>query len=227
MKVYTFYSDSHQTLHSRFLSSIKKSNPEIEVISDKISQECESGEYMKDGWGDTMKRKVSLILDAISKGDIFVHSDCDIVYLKSIKNCLLEELDENDIAFQNDGGTGGTWYCMGFFICKPSTRIERLFQHILRNIDNFEGNDQLVLNNAISDFKNPNPGKDWEDISYKMLSNKFFTYGLTKPRNNMPWNGEKFEVPKETVTFHANWTKGVQNKHRLLDYVSEKTGIEL
>ena len=116
---------------------------------------------------------------------------------------------------------------MGFFICKPSKRIRELFIHVLNNIDSFEGNDQLAMNNAISDFKNSSPGRGWEDIKYKHLSSRFFTYGLLRPTDNLPWNGQQFDVPHDIITFHANWTKGIHNKHRIIDYVSNMTGIRL
>ena len=227
MRLYTFYSDSHVSLYTRFLSSITQSNPNVEIVVDKIAQDCATGEYMKTGWGDAMKNKVSQIIRAIDEGEVFVHSDCDIVYLKDIKAPLLEELGDHDIAFQNDGGTGGTWYCMGLFVCRPTESVRRLFTHVLENIDNFEGNDQLALNNAISDYKNREPGKNWKDVKYKLLSNKFYTYGLTRPADNMPWDGHQFHVSSDIITFHANWTKGINNKHKLLDYVSSKVGIAL
>jgi hypothetical protein len=227
MKIYTFYSDSHFSLYERLKNSVEKNSPSLEIVTTKINQDCSTGEYMSTGWGESMKNKLSVILSAIDNGEIFIHADSDIVFLKESKNILLEELGDNDIAFQNDGGTGGVWYCMGFFICKPTKRIKDLFTHVISQIDSFEGNDQLALNNAISDYKNNSPGLGWNDIKYKHLSNRFFTYGLTRPHNNLPWTGQTFQVPQNIVAFHANWTKGIQNKHKLIDYISCTSGVVL
>lgn len=225
MKVYTFYSKSHESLFRRLEDSIAKNCKDLVLVPEIIDQECPSGEYMNAGWGESMKKKLSVILTAIENGETFIHSDADIVFLKDTKNELVTELGDYDIAFQNDGGTGGTWYCMGFFICRPSARIKDLFMHVKDRIDMFEGNDQLAMNNAISDFRNPNPGEGWKDIKYKHLSNRFFTYGLHRPVNNLPWTGQAFTVPSDIITFHANWTKGIENKHKIIDYVTRSLEI--
>lgn len=219
MKVYTFYSKSHESLFRRLEESINTNSQNLTLVSEIIEQDCPTGEYMNTGWGESMKKKLTVILNAIENGETFIHSDADILFLKDAKSALLEELGDYDIAFQNDGGTGGTWYCMGFFICKPTPRIKDLFLHVRNRIDLFEGNDQLAMNNAISDFRNPRPGEGWEDIRYKHLSHRFFTYGLHRPVDNLPWTGQEFQVPRDIITFHANWTKGLPNKHRIMDYV--------
>lgn len=219
MKIYTFYTDSHKDLLNRMIKSI---SPEwgVELVIEKFPQECYSGEYMSNGWNSTMKRKTELIIKALDKGEPFIHSDCDIIYFQDPVQKILEELDDFDIAFQSDD-IPNTWYCMGFFICKPSKRVKDLFNAVYDNIDNM-GNDQLSLNNIISNYKNETPGRGFEDLKYKLLSNRFFTYGLTNPGQGHPWDGDQFEVPNDLITFHANWTHGVERKIKLIDYVSKK-----
>ena len=169
-----------------------------------------------------MKKKTKLIIDAIDKGEVFIHSDCDIIYLQNPIKKITEELGDYDLAFQSDD-VKDIWYCMGFFICKPSKRVRDLFIKVYDNIDKFNGNDQVSLNNIISNYQNNQPGVGFEDLKYKLLSNRFFTYGLTSP--NQPWSGEDFNLPDDLVTFHANWTIGVENKIKLIDYVLGKNNL--
>lgn len=227
MDIYTFYSESHHQLYEKLEKSIGRLNSSINLIAEKLDQECSTGEYMSDGWGKTMKKKVEIILKAIDNGKIFIHSDSDVIYLDEFEDKILEELGDYDIAFQSDYVKGREiWYCMGFFICKPSERVRDLFTEVYANIDKFSGNDQLSLNNILSTYQNPNdPGKGFKDIKYKLLSDKFFTYGQTG--GEPIWNGHDFELPEGVLVFHANWTVGVSKKLLLMDYVLEKLKIKL
>ncbi len=217
MDIYTFYTDSHVEIFNKLKKSISNFK-NINLIVEKFPQEC-SGEFMKQGWGSTMKKKTKLILDAIDKGDIFIHSDCDILYFQDPTDKILEELGDYDLAFQSDD-ISNNWYCMGFFICRPSSRVKDLFTKVYQNIDRFNGNDQNSLNNIISNLQNDKPGAGFEDLKYKLLSNKFFTFGLTNPGTT--WDGQDFELPNDIVTFHANWTLGVERKINLMNLVIEK-----
>jgi len=218
MDIYTFYTDSHTPLFNRLESSINKFE-NVNLIVEKFPQECYSGEYMTNQWGLTMKRKTKLIIDAIDKGEIFIHSDCDIVYLQNPVEKIMEELGDYDLAFQSDD-VKDVWYCMGFFICRPTKIVRDLFVKVYENIDRFGGNDQLSLNNIISNYKNDKPKYGFEDLKCKLLSNRFFTYGLTNPGH--VWDNNDFDLPYDLITFHANWTVGVKNKIKLIDYVLEK-----
>ena len=226
MDVYTFYTDSHLELYQKLNKSVSLLCPSLNLITRKFDQECLTGEYMSPGWGETMRKKVDLILEAIDQGKIFIHSDCDVVYLQDPTEKVLEELGDYDLAFQSDFvPLKEVWYCMGFFVCRPSQRTRDLFVKVYENIGNFWGNDQLSLNNILSTYKNPSPGKGFEDLKYKTLSEKFFTYGQTG--KSSIWDGEQFDLPEDLVAFHANWTKGTQRKINLIDYVLTKKGIKL
>lgn len=218
MNIYTFYTDSHIEIFNRLKKSTDKFS-NINLIVEKFPQECHTAEFMKSGWGNTMKKKTQLIIDAIDKGEVFIHSDCDIIYIQDPSEKIMEELGDYDLAFQSDD-VSNNWYCMGFFICRPSKRVRDLFVQVFQNIDKFEGNDQCSLNNIISNFRNDKPGFGFEDLKYKLLSNRFFTYGLTNPGRT--WDGHNFDLPEDLITFHANWTVGVERKMRLMDYVTEK-----
>lgn len=227
MDIYTFYTDSHYSLYSKLEKSINRLDSSINLIVEKFDQECLSGEYMSQGWNETMKKKVNLILKAIDKGEVFIHSDCDIIYLQDPTEKILQELGDYDLAFQSDFNKDiEVWYCMGFFVCRPSQKVRDLFIKVYENIDRFSGNDQLSLNHLLSTYDNPNPpGFGFEHIKYKLLSERFYTYGQTG--NNTRWNGQSFNLPLDLITFHANWTVGVDKKNLLLNYVLNETGIEI
>lgn len=225
MDLYTFYTQSHYPLYERLEKSVSRLKSPLNLIVERFDQECSSGEYMTSGWSKTMKKKVDLILKAIDKGEVFIHSDCDIVYLQDPTEEILQELGSYDLAFQSDYIPGREiWYCMGFFICRPSQSVRDLFVKVYENIDNFDGNDQLSLNHILSTYKNPNP-PGFRDIKYKLLSERFYTYGQSG--DDIRWEGQDFKLPEGLITFHANWTVGVDKKVLLVDYVLKEKGINL
>lgn len=199
MKIYTFYTDTHKILYNSFLESIKNTNSDLLVVSEYFEQEC-NGNFMADGWNKTMHRKVDQIIKSCKENEIFIHSDCDVYFKRSIKSIIIEELGDFDIAFQDDSSSG---YCMGFFICKPSKTIIDLFEDVRNNIESY-GNDQLALNSLIYKY----------NIRHKKLSNRFFSYGQL---NRGVWSNDDFEFPNETLLIHANWTIGVDNKLKLIE----------
>lgn len=200
IKLYTFYTETHKSLYyNYFLDSYKKTNMNFELISDCFEQECD-GNFMSDGWNKTMYKKIYQILKACGDNELFIHSDCDVYFKKNIKEPILQELDDFDIAFQDDVLSG---YCMGFFICKPSKEISILFRDVINNIDKY-GNDQVALNKLINKY----------NIKHKKLSNRFFSYGQLK---SGLWNNNNFELPSNALMMHANYTIGIENKMKLLD----------
>jgi hypothetical protein len=204
MKLYTVYSHSHKYLHDNYF--IKTLPDEFELISTEIPQECESGEFYKEGWDKTCYRKVELFLKACEEnmGGVFVYSDVDIQFFGKIKDVLIKELRFFDIACQHDTGTQ---YCSGFFICKANKRTLNMFRAMK---ENYAVEDQKTLNKHIYMCKS------------KFLSNKFFTIAHLK---NDVWSGQDFEIPYKILVHHANWTEGIENKIKLLDLVSKKIDI--
>jgi hypothetical protein len=205
MKIYTFYSDSHKYLYDIFIESLRDSNPEIDVVTDILDQEG-SGSFMENGWESTMDKKLDQIIRACEIGETFIHSDSDVIFLKDIKEEILLELGDSDIAFQDDGEVG---LCMGFFICKPNPKIISLFKKVKEILPEFQGHDQNAINSIIKNY----------GVNYKKLSHRFFNYGQTRHKI---WNGEDFEVPKNVLVFHANWTIGIENKLKLISLVKQQ-----
>jgi hypothetical protein len=208
MKIYTFYSKSHEDLYDLFLKSLRETNPDIDLVVDIIDQRG-SGSFMEEGWMSTMGNKIDQIIRACEIGEIFIHSDSDVIFLKEIGEKILEELGDFDIAFQDDGPVG---MCMGFFICKPNPEVTSLFKKVKEILHLHQGHDQNAINSIIQNF----------NVRYKRLSHLFFNYGQTRGK---VWEGEEFEVPKDTLIFHANWTVGIENKIKLISYTRDKISI--
>lgn len=201
MKIYTIYSDSHEVLYNDYF--LKTLPNEFDLISTKIPQECQTGDFYNDGWNRTCYRKVELFIKACedNMGENFIFSDVDIQFFGNIKDILLEELGDYDIACQNDTSN---IYCSGFFICNANERTLNMFK---RMKDNYNKEDQTSLNQEIYLSKS------------KFLSRKFFTIGHI---TNSIWNGQDVEIPKDILVHHANWTIGINNKIKLLNIVKEK-----
>lgn len=205
MKIYTFYSESHKDLYSIFKESLEKTNPDLELHTDLYKQ-TGSGIFMENGWEDMMSNKLDQIISACTKNEIFIHSDCDVYFFKDIKDKILEELGDFDIAFQNDGPVG---FCMGFFICNPNEKIIDLFKKVKDILSDFNGHDQNALNSIINQI----------GVKYKSLSPLFFNYGQ---KYGKVWAGEDFEVDPEIFILHSNWTIGIKNKIDLISKVRKR-----
>lgn len=200
MNLYTIYSPSHKTMYEDFF--LKTIPNEFDVISKEIDQDCPTGEFYQEGWDKTCYSKVELFIQACEEnlGKHFVYSDVDVQFFGDIKETLLQEIGDFDIACQNDTGH---YYCSGFFICHANERTLNLFNEMKKN---YVKEDQTTLNNNIHLVKS------------KFLSHKFFTVGHSL---GAPWIGQNFQIPKDVLVHHANYTVGINNKVNLMKIVRE------
>ena len=200
MKLYVIFTSSHRKLYEDYF--LKTLPDEFELVPLEIPQECPSGEFYKEGWDKTCYRKVELFHKACAEnqGELFAFSDVDIQFFGNVKETMIEELGDYDIACQNDTGN---YYCSGFFICRGNESTLNMFSEMKKN---YSLEDQTTLNKHIHMVKS------------KFLSNKFFTIGQLIH----VWRGQDFEIPYSILMHHANWTEGIDNKIRLLDKVKEK-----
>jgi hypothetical protein len=201
MKIYTIYSDSHRLLYNDYF--LKTLPNEFDLICNEIPQECSTGDFYEQGWDLTCYRKVELFIKACedNMGKKFIFSDVDIQFFGNIKDILIEELGDYDIACQNDTGN---IYCSGFFICDANERTLNMFKMMK---ENYNKEDQTSLNQQIHFCKS------------KFLSNRFFTIGHI---THSVWNGQDIDIPTDILVHHANWTVGIDNKINLLNMVRKK-----
>ena len=208
MKLYTFYTDSHSTLlNNYFLPSVPEEDG-FEIIVEKFPQECLSGNFMEDGWIDTMRKKVLYVLRGIEEnwGNIFIHSDCDVCFLKPFKKEIINEIENYDLVGQHDGGGS---ICCGFFACRANDKTKKLFEAVLNDISK-NNNDQHSFNKLKNNY-----------ITSKILDDRFFS--VNSILNGKVWTNEiDLDINKNILLIHANWTVGVENKCKLIETVKKK-----
>jgi hypothetical protein len=229
MKFLTFYSDSHISLYEIFLESFNKFLSEkYTLLTKKIEQRSQNGDYHSPGFDLTMVDKLDWIIENIDLEDTnpLIFSDCDIQFFGDLKF----DLRDNDILFSHDfyenfnyswypdGKTGYSPYpnyCAGFFICKQNAKVLNFFKdvrsNLLNNLDGFL-HDQIVINKLI--------GEGYDISHNKLNSDHYWTVGFST--NGKVWNGQNFNVPKSVIVHHANFTIGIENKLRLIKLVKEK-----
>lgn len=225
MKIYTIFTDSHkELLHEYFIPSFYNNIDNLDAIDSidlvvkKIPQLCKTATYGRSGWIETMLHKVDQHIEACENnfGKNFIYFDCDIQFFKPFIDQMIEELGDNDIACQNDvfPFDNRPTYCAGMFICKASEKTLDLFKSMRKNmIENSyrpqEYNDQVALNENL--YK----------IKHKLLSEKFYTIAQT---TNCLWHNDYNinNIPNNIIVHHANWTHGVDNKIKLLDFIKNK-----
>lgn len=207
MDIFTFYTPSHEVLLERyFLASLPD---EYVPHIFELPQDCSSGNYESDGWNTTMRKKVELMIEATKQcwGRPFVFSDCDVQFFGNSSQNLLDQLGTADIAAQNDG-IGKL--CAGFFIAQANTNNLDLYQAMIEYMDAEQCNDQIAMNHCA------------KDMAY--LNNSIFTIGMANQYK--VWKGETdIGIPNNIIIHHANWTVGVKNKIKLMDFVRNKMQV--
>lgn len=208
IKHYTFFTDTHKIFLKYFLNTFPF-DPNIDLTIRNMPQECETGEFVSEGWNKTMKRKVQYIVDAIDelkKYDVLIHSDADVVFLKPYKEDLLRELGDNDIVFQSDVGTA----CMGFFAMRVNEKTKSFFQNLYKELDKHY-HDQEAVNYLL---RNTDHG-----LKFSLFSHKFFNHGFLGKH----YEGEDQVVfPPDMVVLHANFTIGIERKLKLIKLALNK-----
>jgi len=205
MKIYTYYTESHKDLFESYFS---KTVEDLEIDSTIGEQECKSGSYYSDGWKKTTMKKVDVFIKAVNEniGDIFVFSDVDIQFFGPIKDALIQELGDFDIAIQNDYNGG---LCSGFFVCRGNERTLRMFESMRDNHDQYL-EDQHALNMNLN------------HCNYTILSTRFWTFGSFGTQ----WKGQNFEIPDNLLMHHSNWVEGIDKKVELLKIVRFKNNLK-
>jgi len=205
MKIYTFLAAAQQHIYKNyFLSSLPQ---ECEAF-----HEMHGGTYVDYGanklFSDRMKTKTSFMIEKCKEnfGDTIIFSDADVQFFGPIKNTLLEELEDFDIACLQ-GGFGNCFaLCSGFFVCKCNSSTLNLFENMLNS---FYRDDQFSLNQ-----------QRWR-CKHKCLSpERFFTIGQVVLEK---WAPEiEFNISEKILVHHASGVVGLNDKVKLMDTVKNK-----
>jgi len=211
IKIYTFYTDSHEKLlNDFFLPSVPDS---FETVVRHFPQECPSGSFHGDGWMHTMRRKVEYVIEAIkdSMGSWFIHADCDIQFFGDFHDDIKSELSDFDIVAMDDN-----MLCAGFFACRATEDTLELWEEILDKLEAFS-NDQFAFNAGLIATK---------VLRYKTLPRfKYFNYMHTVGRDDV-WNPSKtLHITRaqldSILVHHANYTIGVEDKIKMMEIIRD------
>jgi len=200
MRIYTAYSESHSSLFTDyFLATLPIS---LELHTKKIPQICVSANFYEAEWSDICFEKVLYFKQICEQemGNIFIVSDVDVQFFSDPVDQLLYELRDFDIAGQDDIHA----MCSGFFVCRANESTLKMFTSMA---DNYRLEDQTSLNDNL------------HMVKHKRLSHRFFNVAHYL---NGTWDNRDFDIPKDIIIHHANWTVGVQNKIELLKLVRSK-----
>jgi hypothetical protein len=207
MKVFTFYSDTHETmLNEWFLKTIPK---DVEVNIKKIPQECATGEFQSDGWMQSMYRKVDYLIECCElEEEVFVHSDCDIQFFKSFKNEITQKMEEGALDLLAQQDLPGP-VCCGFMAIRPTKQMADLFREVKEVMGEYNINDQLSLNHILNRRG---------DIVFDVLGSEY--YSVWRSLNGV-WDGsqELENIPEGIVMHHANFVEGVDLKMKCMEKV--------
>ncbi len=216
-RLYTIYTKSHESLLRKyFLPSIK--DP-FEVHVQKIDQDCESANYNASGWGQTMAKKNSLIVETINQhneGEVFVLSDCDIIFVRPVLEELLRNVDGYDFVIQ--ANAGGPQLCSGFIVIRANERTKQYFTEIENELLSGCKNETFATSNVLKRNNHPN-------LVWKRLSLDFASDGLYVKQGSGLWTpafSENLYIPKNIGFFHANYCKGVKHKELFLETFLEQ-----
>ena len=207
MRLYSICTPSHRPLLTRwFLPTLPD---DLELVLEAHPQECPTGEFMRDGWLRSMRRKVDVVLRGIHEnwGELFVHADVDCQFFDAIEGTLCALLEDNDMLIQRNDPKGGL--CAGFFACRANDRTLELWNLIRRDLAGGGRNDQVLLNQRLR--------RRGCAVKWAYLPHTFFGGGTLAGRLWEP--GMTLEVPDGIQVHHANWTIGVTRKHQQLEYV--------
>ncbi len=203
MKLITYYTKTHEFLLKEYL--IPSINEDFNIIDGYGQQKSEDGNYFSKGFNESTKDKLIFLYDNLLNSDeneILLFCDVDIIFLKPIKDYLNKYLDY-DMVFQK----GYDGLNTGFFLLKNKKNVRHLLKDVIENCHKYH-DDQIALNDIIQKYNN---------IKYTTFDDRILSPAPLIGRK--VWSGETFEVPNNTLVFHACWCAGIDNKIKLLTYV--------
>ena len=240
MKLYTFYTPSHETLYRKwFLPTLQD---DFEVRAVRYEQVDGGEQYGTSAFNTTMLHKVDLILEAIREnwGKIFVYADVDIQFFAPIEEDVIKLMEGYDMVIQKNSWWRGE-VCAGFFAAVGNERTRKLWEDVrARLIDQETKHDQHILNELLVDtpslvyrlllgmrklsrghlrFGQPSyvNAPNTYGVKWTYLPDTYFDPGVSHYGG---WSaGDDLSVPSGIKIHHANWTVGLENKVKQLKYV--------
>jgi hypothetical protein len=207
--LYSLFTPSHRVLQERYFEPTLP--PDVELHLRFI--EMDGAGFIQDpSWRRAILCKVELILEALDRhmGDVFAYTDVDVQFFGSFAGEFRRALSRNDLIFQADAP--GPALCAGFFFCRANDITHAFWRRVLDEIRVTEAreDDQQVARRLV--WKTPG-------LRFGCLPPIFFGGGTLTGRGWKP--GDTLQLPRGLLLHHANFTAGIENKIRQLDYVRE------
>jgi hypothetical protein len=220
MKIYTTFSESHKPLFEKyFLPSYKEQNKgkDFSLYVSEMDQISENGSYSTVGFRESTSDKLKVIIQAISDnmGERIIYCDPDIQFFNGFKEDILKYntlQPEVDIFCQCDTPRcpENVILCTGFMVLTCTQKLKTVFENALTHIDKFE-HDQYAFNYFAK-----------KALNWRILPEEKY-YTIAYNTGNVVWNGEEYNnIPDGIIMHHANWTVGVNNKLKLLEYIKSE-----
>lgn len=237
VRMYTTYTESHGEMFERFfLPSVPDS---LELISERFEQECPTGEYHSTGWVRAVGRKIEVIRRAIDLArrdgdDYFMFSDCDIHFFSDIEPDITRRMKNFDFIAMDDD-----IYCTGFMAIRADDRAAFMWRWAAENLQAY-GCDQPAGNAFIrkherwirlADFVPPafRPGAFGRHAQAgamrfgKLPRIEYFNF-MHLGEDPSIWDGRTpVDITPDQLSqmrmMHANYTRGIANKIRLLEII--------
>lgn len=206
MKLYTFYSDSHEGLFQNFLKKSCLHFKEFDLITKKGEQISIDGSFYSKGFHETVMQKIDFLLKTVDweSGEICVFSDVDVIITDFCKDFFKNEISDYDIVFQTDQTSMNT----GFFVFRANKKVENLLKKS-KTFNHF--GDQLCINAALKE----------STVKYKSFDKEIFNISFYL--NGKIWDNEStIHFPRKMKVYHANFIVGVDNKKKALKQAEKR-----
>lgn len=232
IKVHTLFTNSHKKFLTEYFLPTFPFRKEIDLTILYREQHCKSVIFESEGWHKTMRDKAQSFVDGIEgcneDNEIFMFIDPDIQFFGDFYDDIVNIMQNNDVVWQNDiiGGVN-----TGFFAVRNNKKTRSFFKTIVGNLDNF-AQEQILANHLLANIeKYPTI-----NIKWTFLPERYWTYGYVVPlqskkhpnrikggiRGHWTEDADDFNLPKDIIMHHANWTSSHEDKFKLLDLVKEK-----
>lgn len=218
IKMYALYTPSHKILVDKFFLPSIKDN--FELIIDEFKQLCPTAEFNSKGWNTTMLDKVDVIINAIKEnmGKIFIFSDVDIIFIQPVENEIKKLMQTYEFVIQKSSEKL-TNCCTGFFAIIGNEKNLQLWTNIKAfMLKNPKLSEEDALNLFIRTGKLKN-------LKWSQLPKEYNTGGMFTATRWTP--GHELQLPENILLHHANWTVGIENKIKQLEYVLKRKNITL
>jgi hypothetical protein len=211
--LYALFTPSHRVLKENYFEPTLPPDIELHLCHVEIDGE---GRFHDVSWRRAIVCKVEFILEAIERHagtaeSAFAFSDVDVQFFGSFGDWFERSLEQHDLVFQTDAP--GPALCSGFLFCRANAVTRAFWQQVLAGVRASDGreDDQVMAQRLV-----------WQmpELKWTCLPPIFFGGGTLTGR---AWNpGTELPVPSGLLMHHANFTLGVPNKVRQLEYVREQ-----